>query len=82
MRSPHRSAMHATNWNALNGGHQALVDIVLGLVYVIVGLLLVLQMLMRLAMDRCAHGGCAARGGRAGYFLKRKAGRRPGTSTS
>jgi hypothetical protein len=37
------------NWNALNGAHQALVDIVLGLVYVIVGLLLVLQMLMRLA---------------------------------
>jgi hypothetical protein len=37
------------NWNALNGAHQGLVDIVLGLVYVIVGLLLVLQMLMRLA---------------------------------
>jgi hypothetical protein len=37
------------NWNALNGVHQTLVDIVLGLVYVIVGLLLVLQMLLRLA---------------------------------
>jgi hypothetical protein len=37
------------NWNTLNGAHQALTDIVLGLVYVIVGLLLLLQMLMRLA---------------------------------
>jgi hypothetical protein len=37
------------NWNSLNGEHQALVDIVLGLVYVIVGLLLVVQMLLRLA---------------------------------
>src|SRR6202022_777073 len=37
------------NWNALNGAHQALVDIVLGLVYGVVGLLLVLTMLMRLA---------------------------------
>jgi len=37
------------NWNGLNGAHQALVDIVLGLVYVVVGLLLVLQMLFRLA---------------------------------
>ncbi len=37
------------NWNSLNGAHQALVDIVLGLVYVVVGLLLVVQMLMRLA---------------------------------
>ncbi len=42
---------HATppNWNSLNGAHQALTDIVLGLVYVVVGLLLLLQMLMRLA---------------------------------
>ncbi len=32
-----------------NGAHQALTDIVLGLVYVIVGLLLLLQMLIRLA---------------------------------
>ncbi len=37
------------NWNSLNGAHQALTDIVLGLVYVIVGLLLLLQMLLRLA---------------------------------
>src|ERR1700682_1881918 len=37
------------NWNTLNGAHQALTDIVLWLVYVIVGLLLLLQMLMRLA---------------------------------
>ena len=37
------------NWNTLNGAHQALTDIVLGLVYVIVGLLLLIQMLMRLA---------------------------------
>ncbi len=37
------------NWNSLNGAHQALTDIVLGLVYVIVGLLLLLQMLIRLA---------------------------------
>ena len=37
------------NWNGLNGAHQALTDIVLGLVYVIVGLLLLIQMLMRLA---------------------------------
>ena len=37
------------NWNTLNGAHQALTDIVLGLVYVIAGLLLVIQMLMRLA---------------------------------
>jgi hypothetical protein len=37
------------NWNNLNGAHQTLTDIVLGLVYVIVGLLLLLQMLMRLA---------------------------------
>jgi hypothetical protein len=37
------------NWNALNGAHQALTDIVLGLAYVIVGPLLLLQMLMRLA---------------------------------
>lgn len=37
------------NWNTLNGAHQALTDVVLGLVYVIVGLLLLLQMLMRLA---------------------------------
>jgi hypothetical protein len=37
------------NWNSLNGAHQALTDIVLGLVYVIAGLLLVIQMLMRLA---------------------------------
>jgi hypothetical protein len=37
------------NWNSLNGAHQALTDIVLGLVYVIVGLLLLIQMLMRLA---------------------------------
>jgi hypothetical protein len=37
------------NWNSLNGAHQTLTDIVLGLVYVIVGLLLLIQMLMRLA---------------------------------
>jgi hypothetical protein len=37
------------NWNSLNGAHQALTDIVLGLFYVIAGLLLVIQMLMRLA---------------------------------
>ena len=37
------------NWNSLNGAHQALTDVVLGLVYVIVGLLLLLQMLLRLA---------------------------------
>jgi hypothetical protein len=37
------------NWNMLNGAHQSLTDIVLGLVYVIVGLLLLIQMLMRLA---------------------------------
>lgn len=37
------------NWNTLNGAHQALTDIVLGLVYMIVGLLLLIQMLMRLA---------------------------------
>jgi hypothetical protein len=37
------------NWNTLNGAHQALTDIVLGLAYVIVGLLLLIQMLMRLA---------------------------------
>jgi hypothetical protein len=33
----------------LNGAHQALTDIVLGLVYMVVGLLLLIQMLMRLA---------------------------------
>jgi hypothetical protein len=37
------------NWNTLNGAHQALTDIVLGLLCVIAGLLLVIQMLMRLA---------------------------------
>jgi hypothetical protein len=37
------------NWNNLNAVHQPLVDIVLGLVYVVVGLLLVIQMLLRLA---------------------------------
>ena len=37
------------NWNTLNGAHQALTDIVLGLVYMVVGLLLLIQMLMRLA---------------------------------
>jgi hypothetical protein len=37
------------NWNNLDREHQALVDIVLGLVYVVVGLLLVIQMLLRLA---------------------------------
>jgi len=37
------------NWNTLNGAHQGLTDIVLGLVYVIVGLLLLIQMLLRLA---------------------------------
>jgi hypothetical protein len=37
------------NWNAMNGAHQALTDIVLGLAYMIVGLLLLIQMLMRLA---------------------------------
>jgi hypothetical protein len=37
------------NWNTMNGTHQALTDIVLGLVYMIVGLLLLIQMLMRLA---------------------------------
>jgi hypothetical protein len=37
------------NWNSLNGAHQALTDTVLGLFYVIAGLLLVIQMLMRLA---------------------------------
>jgi hypothetical protein len=41
------------NWNSLNGAHQALTDIVLGLIYVIAGLLLFIQMLMRLAwIDR------------------------------
>jgi hypothetical protein len=37
------------NWNSLNGAHQSLTDIVVGLFYVIAGLLLVIQMLMRLA---------------------------------
>jgi hypothetical protein len=37
------------NWNTLNGAHQALTDIVLGLLYVIAGLLVVIQMLLRLA---------------------------------
>ena len=37
------------NWNTLNAAHQGLTDIVLGLVYVIVGLLLLIQMLLRLA---------------------------------
>jgi hypothetical protein len=37
------------NWNVLNGAHQGLTDIVLGLVYVIVGLLLLIQILLRLA---------------------------------
>jgi hypothetical protein len=37
------------NWNTLNGAHQGLTDVVLGLVYVIVGLLLLIQMLLRLA---------------------------------
>jgi hypothetical protein len=37
------------NWNALNGAHQGLTDIVLGLVYVIVDLLLLIQILLRLA---------------------------------
>lgn len=37
------------NWNSLNGAHQALTDVVLGLLYVFAGLLLLIQMLMRLA---------------------------------
>ena len=37
------------NWNTLKGAHQALTDIVLGLLYVIAGLLVVIQMLLRLA---------------------------------
>jgi hypothetical protein len=69
------------NWNTLNGAHQALTDIVLGLVYVIVGLLLLLQMLMRLAwLDVLLIESPLAA---ACWVLpQRRAGRRAGTNSS